>query len=639
MSLSYRKEIDGLRALAVLPIVLFHAGFSAFSGGYVGVDIFFVISGFLITSIIRDQISRGAFRFRDFYERRARRILPALFFVLLATLPMAWIWLLPREMKEFGESLLAVVAMASNFFFWRDSGYFATLSEYQPLLHTWSLAVEEQFYLLFPALLFLLAGLGRRLSVTVLIALGLASLALAQYVTKTAPLFGFYMLPTRIWEFALGSLAAFVVVGRGAALGAGARMLAEVSGLAGLAMIVFSVLMFTKELPYPSVWTGIPTLGTALVIVFSTGETIVGRLLSWRPLVLIGLISYSTYLWHQPVFAFARIRSLDPLPVMVLWLLVAVSLLLGYLTWRFIEPIWRVRLDVRKRSFFVALAIAAALLLVFGMQTRKTYGMPWRFTQLPKEYFNRSWIALKMIGLNQQKCYTDDMEPCPMAEFPDATRNVLLLGDSHSGDFGQPFTKYLETRHESGSMFAVPGCAFLPMQSPGPESQCAKARELAMSLADTHKFDTYILVTNLLDHTNRTSPEIRREQIASFEAFVNRLLDSGAEVEFFEPRMSLVQDPKKAMALGMSDRIRRLDFRSDNTADWQEAWARLAQNPRFRRFSQDQALLAAGCGSFDCFNGHARNGYPLYRDVNHLTDLGASTVFDAFATQREVIQK
>ncbi len=633
MSLSYRKEIDGLRALAVLPIVLFHAGFDAFGGGYVGVDIFFVISGFLITSIIRDQIGQGIFRFRDFYERRARRILPALFFVLLATLPAAWIWLLPREMTEFGASLLSVIAMVSNIFFWRDSGYFATVSEYRPLLHTWSLAVEEQFYLLFPALLFLLSRVHARFLIPVLATLGMASLALAQHAAQSAPMFGFYMLPTRIWEFIFGALAAVALSRYPRLPVAGSALAGEVAGLAGLGMIAYSILVFRKDLAYPSLWTAIPTLGTMLVILFANRHSMAGKLLSIRPLVAVGLISYSTYLWHQPVFAFARIRSIDPLPVWLAWTLVGLSLLLGYLTWRFVEPVWRVRLSVRKRSFFVALGLSAALLAGFAVQVQRAGGMPWRFAHLPAEYFSRGWIALKMTGLDNQQCYVEDMVPCRMAQFPDAPHNILLLGDSHASDFGHPFTKYLENQRANGAMFAVPGCAFLPMQAPNPGAQCGKARELVLALAAARKFDKYILVGNFIDHTNRASAELRDEQIASFEVFVQRLLDSGAQVELFEPRLSLIQPPGKAMALGMSDRIRPLAFNQDNAAAWRRAWERLARNPRFRVFSQDHALLAAGCGSYVCFNGHASSGYPLYRDVNHLTDLGAEVVFDAFVNR------
>jgi peptidoglycan/LPS O-acetylase OafA/YrhL len=207
--MDYRREIDGLRALAVLPVILFHAGFDSFSGGFVGVDVFFVISGYLITTIILAELEQGKFSIVNFYERRARRILPALFLVMLVCLPFAWLWLLPIDMKDFSRSLIAVSVFVSNILFWRESGYFDTATELKPLLHTWSLAVEEQFYVVFPLLLILLWRLGRR---WILVTLGLAffaSLALSEWATYANRSAAFYLLPTRGWELLLGAFAAF----------------------------------------------------------------------------------------------------------------------------------------------------------------------------------------------------------------------------------------------------------------------------------------------------------------------------------------------------------------------------------------------------------------------------------------------
>ena len=193
--MQYRREIDGLRAIAVLPVILFHAGFETFGGGFVGVDVFFVISGYLITTIILGELEQGKFSIVNFYERRARRILPALFLVMLVCIPFAWLWLLPSDMKDFAQSLVAVSVFASNILFWRESGYFDTAAELKPLLHTWSLAVEEQFYVLFPLLLMLFWKLGKR---WILVTLGLAfiaSLALAQWAAYAKPAAAFYLLP------------------------------------------------------------------------------------------------------------------------------------------------------------------------------------------------------------------------------------------------------------------------------------------------------------------------------------------------------------------------------------------------------------------------------------------------------------
>ena len=631
MALTYRKDIDGLRALAVLPIVLFHAGVPYFGGGFVGVDIFFVISGFLITSIITDQRARGAFRFRDFYERRARRILPALFFVLLLCLPMAWIWMLPRDLAEFADSLLAVIGFASNFFFWRDSGYFSIASELRPLLHTWSLAVEEQYYLLFPALLILILRAGQRVAIAALGLLGFASLVLAESTARSAPMFAFFLLPTRVWEFVIGSLVAYAAARVGGE-GFGRHGLREAGSMAGLILILWSVFAFTNALPYPSLWTVLPTLGTALVILLGGPDTLTGKLLGMSPLVSIGLISYSTYLWHQPVFAFARLRQLGPLTGGHSAALIVVSLALGYVTWKFVEPIWHGGSRRNPRSLVICLTGAAILMAVFALASQRTGGFPGRFANVPPDYFSRSWLALKMTGVAGQKCYTPNMMPCVMAKSTRDDARVLMLGDSHASDFGTDFQRFLERNGYSGSMYAIPGCAYLASQRAVNDGDCGRGRDLVADFARDRAFGTYLLIGNYIDHTESKPAATRDADIASFSDLVTRLLDSDARVVLFKPRLSLRYDPKKAGALGLNAQNRPVDFNRDNVAAWEAAWADLAKNPNFEIFSEDDALFAAGCGARECFDGHSTGGNLLYRDSNHLTDLGAKVVFDAFSS-------
>ena len=209
--MKYRKEIDGLRALAILPVILFHAGFTTFSGGFVGVDIFFVISGYLITTIIVAEMEQGSFSLLNFYERRARRIIPALFFVMLCTLPFAWFWLLPQDFRSFSRSLVAVPLFASNVLFWLTSGYFDTATELKPLIHTWSLAVEEQYYVLFPLFLMLTWKLGKKWIISLLLAVAIISVLAAQWGSATYPSLTFYLLPTRGFEILIGVLISFYI--------------------------------------------------------------------------------------------------------------------------------------------------------------------------------------------------------------------------------------------------------------------------------------------------------------------------------------------------------------------------------------------------------------------------------------------
>ena len=294
MGLKYRGEIDGLRAVAVLPVILFHAGFGLFGGGYVGVDVFFVISGYLITTILLSELQAGTFTLVGFYERRARRILPALFVVMLVTLPFAWLWLAPAEMQKFCNSLIGVSLFASNVLFWRESGYFDSSAELKPLLHTWSLAVEEQYYLFFPLLLMAAWRLGRRRIAVMLAVLLAASLVVAEWGLRRDPTAAYYLLPTRGWELLIGALAALVLSARAGESGAlvpPRAWMGQVASLAGFGAIAASVLLFDRSTPFPGLYALLPTVGTALVILFATPQTSVGAILGSRFFVGVGMLS------------------------------------------------------------------------------------------------------------------------------------------------------------------------------------------------------------------------------------------------------------------------------------------------------------------------------------------------------------
>ena len=306
--MTYRREIDGLRALAVLPVILFHAGLEAFSGGFVGVDVFFVISGYLITGVIISDLEKERFSLIDFYERRARRILPALFLVMFVCLPFSWVLLLPHDLKDFSDSLLAVPLYISNFLFWSESGYFERAAEMKPLLHTWSLAVEEQFYLFFPLFFMLLWRWGKRWLLVMMGLLGSASLVYAQWASLAQPAAAFYLLAARSWELLLGGLAAFYILSDQHKKSG--RLFSEMASMLGLVLVLFSIFNFSKETPFPGVYALVPTLGAILIILYAKSDTVLGKILSLKIFVSIGLVSYSAYLWHQPIFAFARHQSI-----------------------------------------------------------------------------------------------------------------------------------------------------------------------------------------------------------------------------------------------------------------------------------------------------------------------------------------
>jgi len=299
--ISYRPEIDGIRAIAIISVVLFHGWGSIFPGGYVGVDIFFVISGYLITSIIFREMKEGSFTYLRFYARRARRILPALLAVIVATTAAAFLLFLPDDLIEYGRIVIYTLLFGSNFRLAAEPGYFHHSMQENPLLHMWSLSVEEQFYLLWPTLLALMLSLlpERRHKQTVL-GLSILSLLAAEALVHIWPRSAFFHLPTRGWELLAGALLAMNFIPRTVS-----KASAESLSAIGLVLMIAPIFLYDKETPFPGLAALAPVLGCALAIYSTENErTRVATLLSWKPIVFVGLISYSLYLWHWPIFAF-----------------------------------------------------------------------------------------------------------------------------------------------------------------------------------------------------------------------------------------------------------------------------------------------------------------------------------------------
>jgi len=437
--LKYRREIDGLRAVAVLPVILFHAGFTAFSGGFIGVDVFFVISGYLITTIILADKEKGEFSLVTFYERRARRILPALFFVMFCCIPFAWFWLLPNHLKDFSQSLVAVSAFSSNILFWRESGYFGTASELKPLLHTWSLAVEEQYYILFPLFIMFMWKFRKRWIFGSLMVIAVASLAVAQWGAYNKPTATFFLLPTRGWELAIGALIAFYFLYKKdhAILVASNKNISEFFGFVGIALIGYSVFAFDNSTPFPSFYALFPTIGTGLIIVFTTPQTLVGRFLGTKAMVGLGLISYSTYLWHQPLFVFARHRSLTEPSVTLLLTLSVASVIMAYFSWRYVEMPFRDKsIFNRKKIFSIAISGSVAFLGI-GIVGNVENGFTERATsdQLSISSYNSynraPYYREGTCFLRPEQSYEEFSENC-IGQEHSGSSEIMIWGDSHA---------------------------------------------------------------------------------------------------------------------------------------------------------------------------------------------------------------
>lgn len=368
--IAYRREIDGLRALAVLPVILFHAGVEVLRGGFVGVDVFFVISGYLITSIILSEQEAGVFRLSQFWERRARRILPTLFLVIGASIPAAFFLLDQFELHTYSKSVVAASLFFSNFHFWKDGGYFETAAELKPLLHTWSLAVEEQYYIFFPLLILLAWRFGKRGMLLLLSLLATGSFGLCLWASRASPDAAFFLLPMRLWELAIGAFIALYCFRNEVKKDLG--LFGELLAIAGLSLVLGAVLTYSSAIPFPGVYALVPTLGAALLILFATPSTLVGRFLASRVMVGIGLVSYSAYLWHQPVFAFLR-HVHEALSPAVILLGAGLVFCLSFLSWKYVELPCRNRLSLPRARFLKLIGALGVSVIVVGLSGAKLF--------------------------------------------------------------------------------------------------------------------------------------------------------------------------------------------------------------------------------------------------------------------------
>lgn len=432
----YRPDIDGLRALAILPVLLFHLNFPFVEGGFVGVDIFFVISGYLITRILCDDLESGTYSIARFYERRARRILPALFVVLAATCITGFIVMVPHDLAALGQSVLATLFFVSNILFLNQVGYFADPAETKPLLHTWSLAVEEQYYIVFPLLLAAVFRFGRRVTVSVCFFAALISFAAGIWLVQRNQAAAFYLAPTRVWELLIGSLLALGMVPA-----ARSDRMRQAAGSLGLGLIAFSILTYSESTPFPGIASLPPSLGAGLIIYSGqNGTTWVSRLLSLRPLVFVGLISYSLYLWHWPIQAFYRYEISDQFSRIEKIGLLALCFACAIPSWRYIEQPFRrtTGWGLNRRALASAVVAGSVLFAVAGALVIGK-GAAWRYPAKASAVLAGMGDYDVTSSYREGSCFltskSDDLglfrkEQCLGRD--EARRDYLLVGDSHA---------------------------------------------------------------------------------------------------------------------------------------------------------------------------------------------------------------
>lgn len=501
-----RPEIDGLRAIAVASVLLFHAGFDAFGGGFIGVDIFFVISGFLMTAIILREIDAEEFSVLRFYERRARRILPALFVVILACIPPALLLMLPYQLIDFGQSVVATMLFVSNMLFLFESSYFAPEATLKPLLHTWTLGVEEQFYIVLPVILIFLSGFGRWKLKLALAALCLCSLVFAEILVRISSTAAFFFAPARVWEMLIGALIATAPqlrhrVGRPAG---------EALALVGLALVAGSIVLLDGRFPYPSLYTLAPCAGAGLLILFAAPHTLVGRLLTLRPMMGLGLISYSAYLWHQPMFSYAKMVLGAPPSAALSAALLAATLGLAALSWRFVEQPMRARTALPGRRIGYAAVGGSLAFMAFGAVLVAKDGLVDRYPPGAREFA----LLNPMDEGRYIRAAFRILEDRPFDSDP-ATPNVLIIGDSYAQDF---VNMALENDYLSGasaSAFHIPahcGVVLRPgghedLIAPADRAACARLRGVADISDRIAAADVVILVASWRDWVVDVLPE------------------------------------------------------------------------------------------------------------------------------------
>ncbi|NTW88883.1 MAG: acyltransferase [Desulfobulbaceae bacterium] len=555
MSLKYRPDIDGLRAIAVLVVIFFHTGVPGFSGGFVGVDIFFVISGFLITSIILKDIKEEKFSIALFYERRIRRIFPALFPVIAVTLAIATCLFDAKIFKDFGHSITATTLFSSNILFCQESGYFAAPSLQKPLLHTWSLAVEEQFYIFFPlALIFIHRYLKSRYLLWILIAISL-SLGASIYGVYHYPGVTFYFVPPRAWELLAGSLLALGVIPNVSSL-----WLKNIFAVVGVGLITYSVCTYTEATTFPGHNAMPPVIGASLIIYSNMDGkgSVFSRLISLTRLGFIGLISYSLYLWHWPFVAFAKYLMFRPFNGYESAGIIIATLVISTLSWKYIEQPFRGKqmLLPERQSLFYA---AGVLMIVFsgiGGVIHLFNGMGYRIERLYPGT-NATMQKLKQDTLGVEHAKWDIITKKigqgaipPVVGARDTTPSFALIGDSHARALIPMLTQEALKKGISGYIMTSndhPPLLGIDQISEGYDQHLNRTNNALVQFIEQHKnVKTVFLAARWARYTKGV-------QYGSEDAFTIHLKESSSGKNSFRTNALLVQEGLSRMVAKLLD--------------------------------------------------------------------------------------
>lgn len=646
--MNYRPEIDGLRSFAVIPVVLFHAGFTIFSGGVVGVDVFFVISGYLIARIIISEMRADRFSYLGFYERRIRRIMPALSIVVLVSLFASLLVSLPNHVEQSAASGISALFGFSNIYFWTQSGYFAPSSEFQVLLHTWSLGVEEQFYLLLPPVLFLLFRFGLSLRLAITICLPLLFL-FGLWLSFNKPSVAFFLLPARAWELLVGVALAAEIFPKWQS-----RTGNSVLALVGLLAIVASVFVINRYMFFPGWVALLPCLGTAAVIYSASGENLTGRLLSFAPLRFIGLISYSLYLWHWPVLVILRMYFADvhlDIPTAIFG--IVLSFVLAALTWRFVENPFRSRSTMRFRTVVVSLGAISLVSISISVASISASGFPERLDVDARTFA----AASSDIDPLRVRCreVTDLSDASCWFGAADTSPSFVLVGDSHAGAIRPGIEAWANAQGRAGAIFWKAGCPMVygATKVPGASSadcDAFKQRSIDAILKNSDinlvilagrwevaytgvapevggSFRTFWIDDLETERTNDTSQRVFRRAL---EKTAKTFVDNSQDVVFIGAVPEVGFDVPTMLALaahnGKVEPIKKAPANELISAELDNLFEDISEElERVEYLSIRQEFCRPNCSVLE-------DGIPLYSDDDHLSLSGARDFMGPFLT-------
>ena len=635
---AYRPDVDGLRAVAVLAVLGYHAFPGALPGGFAGVDIFFVISGYLITGIILEDLQRERFTFANFYWRRVRRIFPALILVLAASLLLGWRVLLPDEYTQLGKHVAAGAGFISNLALWREAGYFDSAAELKPLLHLWSLGVEEQYYLAWPLLLFLFRKQSKKMF-WMIVAIGAASFALNVLTVNRYPTATFYLPVTRFWELLAGSLLAYFSCFHSPSgkTDSSKDSFKNTKAITGTAFIVLGLALLHADRAFPGWWALLPVLGAALLISAGPTAWVNRRILAHPGLVFVGLISYPLYLWHWPLLAYARIVQGGEPPVAVRAGLLLASVLLAWLTYELVEKkIRHAKMGLIARRAVPALAVSMSGLAVAGIFAFQGY-------VLPNSASNPVIAEISRASADWRYYGRDTVIP------GDSERAVLFFGDSHMEHYLPRIRKLVSERAfpvRTVIFKTEGGCAPVPgIERKG--QKCSKFVDEGLALARSPAVDTVVIAASWVGFVeradyyktgNETGAPLKMLApqtewvLQGFEAALAQLVAEGKRVVIVlsSPRGSAF-DPKSAVGRDwMSVRV------SHAFSPMAKSELRALTTPIDERLRRIAAKAGASvidptdwlCGPSQC-PAADEGGKPLYKDDSHIRASVASARIDA----------